>query len=419
MSRNLRKARLSPTALVAAIYVRYSSDRQRDASIEDQIRLCKELIDRMGWVVGPIYIDRQISGSIVSREGFQKLRKDVRGGTFQVVVAESLDRLMRDGEASFNFGKHYRLARVQIHTHAEGPATKLIMGFKGTINAVFLDDLAEKTHRGLHGRIEDGASAGGLSYGYDVVATAEGEDKGQRCVNVAEAEVVRRIFDDYGLRNLSPKKIAAALNREGIPGPRGGKWSQSTIYGNRTRGTGIVNNELYVGVLVWNRLRYEKHPDRQKHCSQLNPEGEWLRKPVPELRIVDDALWARVKGRQTEMDGRRGGNAASESLPFWRQKRPSYLLSGLLRYGACGGGVSVISATHVGCSDARNRGASVCTNRRTMKRSVLEDTVLDALRTRLMAPEVYAAFVRGFTAEWNAAQKGRAVAQEGQRDELK
>ena len=62
---------LATTMIEAAIYARYSSDRQRDASIEGQIRRCKELIVRMGWVVGPIYIDRQVSGSVVSREGFK------------------------------------------------------------------------------------------------------------------------------------------------------------------------------------------------------------------------------------------------------------------------------------------------------------------------------------------------------------
>ena len=61
----------------------------------------------------------------------------------------------------------------------------------------------------------------------------------------------------------------------------------------------------------------------------------------------------------------------------------------------------------------------MCINRRTVKLAALEARVLDALRTRLMRPEVYAAFVRGFTAEWNAAQNGRAVAQEGSRAELK
>lgn len=71
---------------------------------------------------------------------------------------------------------------------------------------------------------------------------------------------MRRIFEEYG-DGVSPKRIALTLNQAGIPGPRGGAWSSSTINGNRDRGTGILNNELYVGRLVWNRLRYSKDPD--------------------------------------------------------------------------------------------------------------------------------------------------------------
>src|SRR3546814_15444582 len=58
-------------------------------------------------------------------------------------------------------------------------------------------------------------------------------------------------------RGKSCKAIAAGLNNEGILGPRGGIWRQNTINGNRARGTGILNNQLYVGWLVWNRLEYK------------------------------------------------------------------------------------------------------------------------------------------------------------------
>ena len=99
-------------------------------------------------------------------------------------------------------------------------------------------------------------------------------------------------------------------------------------------------------------------------------------------------------------------------------QRPKGLLSKLLRCGCCGGGFSVVSATHVGCSNVRNKGDAVCTHRRTIKRELVEATVLAALRGHLMGPEIYAAFLCGFTAEWNAEQEGRTMAQEGQRDEL-
>ena len=77
-----------------------------------------------------------------------------------------------------------------------------------------------KTRRGLRGRVLAGASAGGLSYGYDVVPVPEDEDRGGRKINIAEAAVVVRIFRDYA-EGASPWAIAAALNREGVPGPRG------------------------------------------------------------------------------------------------------------------------------------------------------------------------------------------------------
>ena len=124
------------------------------------------------------------------------------------------------------------------------------------MNALFLKDLAEKTHRGLRGRVAEGKSPGGLCYGYRVVKTISGGivTTGEREVEPAEAGVVARIFREF-VAGISPKAIAKKLNQEGIAGPFGGAWSPSTIYGNAKRGTGILNNELYVGRLVWNRLR--------------------------------------------------------------------------------------------------------------------------------------------------------------------
>ncbi|WP_247381795.1 MULTISPECIES: recombinase family protein [unclassified Bradyrhizobium] len=72
-----------------------------------------------------------------------------------------------------------------------------------------------------------------------------------------------------------------------MPGPQGAEWGPSTIHGNPKRGVGILNNELYVGRLVWNRLRYLKDPDTGKRVSRLNPESEWVVQEVPEMRIID------------------------------------------------------------------------------------------------------------------------------------
>ncbi len=82
----------------AAIYARYSSDNQREASIEDQIRVCRERIEREGWSLVEVYADAAVSGATTLRPGYQKMLEDARNGGFDVVVAEALDRLSRDQE---------------------------------------------------------------------------------------------------------------------------------------------------------------------------------------------------------------------------------------------------------------------------------------------------------------------------------
>ena len=250
----------------AVIYARYSSERQSAASIDDQLRLCKERVAREGWTLQQVYRDDAMSGASSLRPGYQALVEAARHAECDVIVAEALDRLSRDQEDVAGLLKRCRFAGVQIVTLAEGEISELHVGLKGTMNALFLNDLADKTRRGLRGRIEAGASGGGITYGYDIVSSLE--RRGERRLNVVEAAVVRRIFENYR-DGLSPKRIALDLNTASIVGPRGGAWSASTINGSRERGTGILNNELYVGKLVWNRLRYSKDPDTGRRRSRL------------------------------------------------------------------------------------------------------------------------------------------------------
>ena len=190
-----------------AIYARYSSDLQRAASIEDQLRLCRERIERKGWQLIAIYTDRASSGADRLRPGYQKLMEEARSGAFEVVVAEALDRLSRDQEDVAALYKRLRFAGVTIVTLAEGEITDLHVGIKGTMNALFLKDLAAKTHRGLRGRVAAGRSAGGRCYGYDVVHERDGAGelvRGKRRINPEEAAIVRRIFAAYAA-GKSPK----------------------------------------------------------------------------------------------------------------------------------------------------------------------------------------------------------------------
>src|SRR3977135_1823817 len=158
-----------------AIYARYSSGSQRAASIADQMRVCRAFAERQGWTLAQEYSDHAVSGATLLRSGFQALMRDALNRRFDVVLAESLDRFSRDQEDTAGLFKRLTFAGVNIVTLAEADTTHLHIGFKGTMNALFLKDLAEKTHRGLRGRIEDGKSAGGLCYGYRVIKASTAE----------------------------------------------------------------------------------------------------------------------------------------------------------------------------------------------------------------------------------------------------
>src|SRR5215207_9439550 len=390
----------------AAIYARFSSDRQRDASIEDQVRLCRERLERDGHVLVQTYVDRAQSGASMLRGGLQALIEDAMAAKFDVVVTEALDRLSRDQADIAGLFKRLSFAGVTIVTLAEGAINELHIGLKGTMNQLFLKDLADKTRRGLRGRVEAGRSGGGNAYGYDVVRAfaATGEpQRGERVVNEAEAQIVRRIFQAYAA-GASPRAIAASLNAEGVRGPSGEAWGSSTLHGNPKRGTGILNNELYLGRLVWNRLRYVKDPATGKRVSRPNPPEAWITTEVPELRIIDDALWGRVKARQE------ASAIGPASTDLNRAHRPRYVFSGLLRCASCGGSLTMISASHVGCAAARNKGT--CTNRRTFNRTQVEVRILNALATRLMDPALFTAFCEEYVAETNRL---RAAASSEQR----
>ena len=144
-----------------ALYARYSSDNQRDASIADQLRICREHAAKQGWVIVEEYTDHAVSGASLLRPGIQSLMTDALAGRFKLILAEAMDRLSRDQEDIAGLFKRMGYADVKIVTLSEGEISHLHVGLKGTMNALFLKDLADKTRRGLRGRVETGKSGGG------------------------------------------------------------------------------------------------------------------------------------------------------------------------------------------------------------------------------------------------------------------
>jgi site-specific DNA recombinase len=394
----------------AVIYARYSTDLQSASSIDDQVRLCRERIERDGHDLVQVYSDRAVSGASLMRPGIQSLMQDAVCGAFDFVYAEALDRISRDQEDVAGFFKRMRFAGATIMTLAEGEISELHVGLKGTMNALFLKGLAQKTRRGLQGRVLQGLSGGGLCYGYNILPG----ETGVRRINETEAKVVRAIFRDYA-RGLSPRAIAKKLNEKGIPGPSGQLWRDTTIRGHFTRGTGILNNELYIGRLVWNRLTYLKDPKTGRRRSRLNPPKLWIIQEVPALRIIEDDLWEAVKARQGSIrESDRVANA--RATRFWERRRSQHLLSGLVHCGKCGSRYASIGRDYLACSAAR--GSGTCSNRQSIRRGLLEGMILEGLRQRLMAPELVEEFVRAFQKEVNNQRREDDLLREANQREL-
>ena len=383
--------------LKSVIYARFSSERQRATSIEDQVVLCREAALRFHCDVSldRVFSDAEMSGAVEQRPGYLALMAAAKAGEFEAILVESQDRLWRDQGEMHHALKRLKFWGIRIFavtagidlTEKTGSLLASVVGWK---DEVFLQDLIDKTRRGMVGQIRRGLCAGGRAYGYQsepVLDEARQVVGCRRVIDPVESDVVRRIFALYD-QGMAPKAIAHRLNEKRVPPPRprrGRKsqgWTWTTINGSPKKGIGILNNPLYVGRLVWNRSRKMRDPDTGKRVMRLRPPEEWITTNVPELRIIPEELWERVQERRS---GRRHiirGNMQGRHM--------KYLFSGLLVCGDCGSAYTIDSGKYYGCATHRNRGPAVCQNNRQVHRIRLEEALIRLVFEDVFSPQVVA-----------------------------
>ena len=121
----------------AAIYARFSSDRQNERSAEDQIDLCSAWAERNGFIVAETFRDEAVSGaSTINRMGLERMRRAAREGRFEVIIAEALDRISRDQADLAQFRKDMTFIGVGIYTVQDGEVGAMHVGLKGLMRAV-------------------------------------------------------------------------------------------------------------------------------------------------------------------------------------------------------------------------------------------------------------------------------------------
>jgi len=379
-----------------ALYLRYSSDRPNERSPEDQEAVCRPYMERLGFAVVAVYVDRAKSGaSVHERHDFQRLLADAKRGVFKAVCAETTSRYGRDEEDRAAARKRLTFSGVAIYTPTDGVVSRVVDGIKAVMDAHQLEDLKVMIRRGMSAVIRDGRHNGGSAYGYRSILGKPGELE----IVPEQAEIVRRIFLEY-IAGDSPRIIAGRLNAVRAPAPRGAYWRASTINGHTARKTGILQCELYCGRLIWNRAYRVRDPDTGQRIWRYKSESEWQRSDAPHLRIIGDEIFNAAQRARAERS--RAHRRA--------RQRPKRILSGLLRCGCCDAGMSKKDVDHgrprIVCT--RMKESRTCDNRRQYYLDEIERLVVGGLRAELGTREAVAYFVRCYNEERRRSASGGA-----------
>jgi DNA invertase Pin-like site-specific DNA recombinase len=385
------------------IYARFSREFQNPRSIADQISICRQRADKEGWQIVGTFEDTAISGAAGigedQRPGLNAMMRMVEGGGVDQVLAESTDRIARHVADAHNLRERMEFAGARLFTLFDGAVTPMIGLVKGFMDAQFRTDLAKRVRRGQVGTVKEGRATGGIAYGYVQANRLDekgGLIRGLRDIDPEKADIVRRIFTEYA-GGISPLAIARRLNAEGVPGPRGTLWHSTALHGEKNHKRGILRNEIYVGILTYGRSRQVVNPQTRRRLMRYNDESEVMRVPVPDMRILDDALWQTVQDRLE----------ANSTVRPERARRPKHIFSGMVECGVCGGPYIIASSQNWGCS--RHRYGAACTNNRLVSRVNFDARVLADLKAGMLAPEAVSAYIREYHRDFAraAADLGR------------
>lgn len=356
----------------AAIYSRFSTDKQTESSIADQVRVCTEHAVKEGLAVVARYEDQGISGAAMgNRPGLLAMLEAAKARAFDVLLVMDTSRLSRSSADLSKIADRMVFMGLRILAVQEPGADtakdgwELYFGLSGLMGQQFRKMTAKKTHTALESRAKVGRPTGGRCFGY----TSQNE------LVEAEGAVVTEIFK-RAAAGETMRAIAKSLNARGVPTPRGRPWHVSAIHA-------LLHNERYLGRLVWNRSMWRKDPDTGKRQCVERDAAEHVVAIREDLRLVSDETWQRVRARDTPATY--GDHHA----------RPKYALSGLLLCAECGRPMTLCGGKNSRgfgshryvCASYREHGKGVaggCSNDMGVSRLVAEELLIEPFRERLL-----------------------------------
>lgn len=380
-----------------AIYARFSTELQNERSIEDQVRRCREYITQQGGDAqgAQVFPDFAVSGASLDRPGFEAMMAAVDAGRIKTIVTEDMSRISRDFADSAQIFRRLQFLKVPLIGVADGIDTsskhaKLSFTVKSLVADLYLDDLRDKTLRGLEGRALAGFATGNVAYGYHTVPVEEGGRViGNKIeIHPRESIIIRRIFEE-ARSGRSLAAIAAGLNGDRIPSPRVGSKHKCFGWGASTS-RAILYNERYAGVWRFKERQWVKVPGTNRRQPQPRNAAEVMTMERPELRIIEASVWTEVQARLAAIHRNYTKSKREGGIV---RKPTAYLLSGLLHCAQCNAPMSISAGTNAAYYRCHgNRKKNTCPNRVSFREDVARKCVLRAIQQEMLNPDEIAQF---------------------------
>lgn len=398
---------MPPPGSRVAFYSRYSTDRQKQSSIEGQERLCAAYSADRKWVEFKRFSDSERSGTTtMGRAGLFEMLAAAERGEFDVLLVEDIDRTSRDAADMHQIAKDLEELDIVICTVAGGVVTDIELAFKAVQNKEFIKQNVFKSKRGQELAISQGRMSGSIPYGYRKVHKVD--DKGEpinglREIDPNKAKYVVRIHEEFDAGRTT-FQICADLNADGIPGPKGKDWRPGALLGNRQGGLGILRNPIYIGEYQFRKTSRRRRKGRMK--TRFTAQSERLITQHPELAIIDQDLWDRNQARLAENVDR----------PFHTKRKVEYVFTGKVSCGVCGSSCIVSDGKYV-CTGRQQKG--ICTNSRRVPREAVETSIFDRIKVHVLNTAVAGPALTAFREEVERARSDHAARVESQAARLK
>ena len=303
--------------LKAAAYVRFSSDNQRDESIDAQVRAINAYAKHNGYDVVKIYADRAKSATTDKRPEFQQMIQESGHGIFDVVIVHKLDRFSRDKYDSTTYKRKLKKNGIRLLSVTENldgsPESIILESLLEGMAEYYSKNLAREVMKGMKENAYQCKHTGGIPpLGFDIDPVTK-----KYVINEAEAKIVREIFSLY-LDGYGYRRMITVLNQKGYKTKRDNTFGKNSIHE-------LLRNEKYSGTYVFNRSASKDafgarngHQDKDSD-SIIRVEGG-----VPAIISKED-----FKKTQDKM-------ATNKRQPGFYKAKEIYLLSGLIFCGECG-----------------------------------------------------------------------------------